>query len=298
MAGVPTPLMRGFLKTFESRIDVAERAGFHVFPRRFDSPLPITEEIDRKALERPRALPGIDLRLAEARRQLGELGKFTGELDAVPDQSGPGVDCWLHNDTFEDFDAAILYCLLRHLEPRRYIEVGCGFSSFFSSRALQRNRAENSPCEATYIDPEPRLPLDIEKLGGELIRSPVQQVKPALFQTLSDGDVLFIDTSHVLKVQSDVVFELTEILPTLPAGVWIHIHDVFTPYDYLPRYVFGNWRLSWNEQYAMECLLSDGSHFRVELTLYCLWKQEQETLTRFFPRGRAEPHSFWIRTVS
>ena len=295
MACLPTGMMRGFLKTFEQRLDLAERAGFHVFPRRFDSPLPIIEEIDRAALDQARSLPGIDRRLTAAREQLRDLAPFAAELDEVPDQHSPGWDCWLRNDSFEDFDAAVLHGLLRRLKPRRYIEIGCGFSSHFSSRAIQMNRKENAPCSITFIDPAPRLPLDLQAPGAEWIQSPVQKVSPAVFEQLAAGDVLFIDTSHVLKVQSDVVFELTEILPRLAPGVWVHVHDIFTPYDYPVRFVYSNWRTGMNEQYALECLLTGGRLVQVELPLYCLWKQQPESLRTFFPRGQAAPHSFWLR---
>ena len=133
-----------------------------------------------------------------------------------PDGKAP---FWFANDWFSDFDAASLYALLRHLKPKRYVELGCGFSSLMSSRALARNLADGFACDVVYADPHPRL--DIAKLlaCGRLLEHRVQDVPFELFTGLEAGDVLFIDTSHVVKFQSDVVHTLVTILPSLKPGV-------------------------------------------------------------------------------
>ena len=117
------------------------------------------------------------------------------------------------------------------------------------------------------------------------------------FTRLDAGDVLFIDTSHVVKLQSDVTHALVTILPSLKAGVWIHVHDVFTPYDYpqewVTHHLFTN-----NEQYAVEALLTGGERYVVELPLFLLWKDHRDELSRFFPRGTIRPHGFWLRKVA
>src|SRR5262245_4671870 len=159
VALVPRAWLRAFLKTFLTRPELAEAAGFHVHPRRYDSPLPLMEEIDRAALARPRSLPGLDLRVSSALALLDKLRPFSAELEPIPYERDPGSRFWFNNKTFTDFDAAALYAMLRHLKPRHYIEVGCGFSSLMSSRALERNRQEGAPCEAVYSDPQPRLDL-------------------------------------------------------------------------------------------------------------------------------------------
>jgi hypothetical protein len=132
--------LRGFFKTFLTRPETAEAADFHVYPRRFDSPFPQFEEIDWSQLKCPRHLPGINYRVAEALRLAEQVSRFAVELEAIPDeQESSDGRFWFENDAFTYFDAATLHGVLRHLKPRRYVELGCGFSSYISSRALARN---------------------------------------------------------------------------------------------------------------------------------------------------------------
>jgi hypothetical protein len=298
---IPTALLRMFLKAFESRPDLAEAAGFHVHPRRFDSPLPRMEEIDMVALTKPRHLPGIDLRVEYALKLVAKLRPYAGELDSIPYTEDDGSPFWFSKEfieSFTDFDAAILYSLLRYLKPKHYIELGCGFSSYVSSHALQCNhQQERIVCDAVYADPEPRLPMSQVLTYGRLIQERVQDLPLELFAQLQTGDVLFIDTSHVLKIQSDVEHELVRILPSMASGVWIHIHDVFTPYDYPEDWVQRPIRLSCNEQYAVECLLSGGDRYRIEIPLHCLVRDNLPAMKEFFPRGRCQGQSFWMRKI-
>jgi hypothetical protein len=298
---IPTALLRMFLKAFESRPELAEAAGFHVHPRRFDSPLPLMEEIDVTKLTKPRNLPGIDLRVPSALELVAKLRPFAGELDPIPyaqsDRSSPFCFSKEFIESFPDFDAAILYSLLRHLKPRRYVELGCGFSSYVSSHALQRNDQEGIACDAVYADPEPRLPMSQVLTYGRLMQKRVQDLPMELFTQLQADDVLFIDTSHVLKIQSDVEHELVRILPSLAPGVWIHFHDIFTPYDYPADWVQRPLRLSCNEQYGVECLLSGGNRYEIEIPLHYLVRENLATMKEFFPRGQSRGHSLWMRKI-
>ncbi len=292
---IPTWLLRGFLKSFDYRQDLVEAAGYNTIERTFYSPIPPAEQIDWARIRAPRDLPGIDLNYAGAAATLARLAPITRELESWPARKTEGQPYWFENGSFTDFDAATLYTLLRDLKPKRYIEVGCGFSSLVSARAIQKNISEGHPCRATYIDPEPRLDLRQELAFAELLLSPVEQVPLDVFRELEPGDVLFIDTSHALRVQGDVEFELIHILPSLKVGVWIHIHDIFSPFDYPEDWLTKRTRFAGNEQYAVECLLSGGDRFRVELPLYGLFRQQREVLGKFFPRGQDRPHSLWIQ---
>src|SRR5262245_5905385 len=210
VALMPRPLLRAFLRTFESRPELAEAVGFHVHPRRFDSPLPLMEEIDRAKWAKPRLLPGIDLRVPSALPLVARLYPLAPELHSVPYELNGSSPLWFYNQTFTDFDAAVLYTMLLLLKPKRYIEVGCGFSSFMTTRALQRNHEEGTPCQAVFSDPHPALAPELQGAlsYGRLLRHRVQDLPLEMFTQLQSGDVLFIDTSHVLKIQSDVEHEL------------------------------------------------------------------------------------------
>jgi hypothetical protein len=295
---IPTGLLRAFFKSFDHRQDLAEAAGYNVIERTFYTPVPDVRTIDFARIHARRELPGIDLNYAGAAETLTRLAPLTRELDALPDHKTPGQPFWFANGSFTHFDAGALYTMLRDLKPKRYIEVGCGFSSMVSALALQRNIREGHPCHATYIDPEPRLDLR-EHLGfAELLLRPIQDVPLSVFRELEPGDVLFIDTSHTLKLQGDVEYELVHMVPTVRAGVWIHIHDIFTPYDYPEDWLTKRLRFAGNEQYAVECLLSGGDRFRVELPLYGLWRDQPDVLQKFFPRGQSRPQSLWIRRAT
>lgn len=295
---IPVWLLRAFFKSFDLRPDIAEAAGYNVIERTFYTPVPDAKTIDMARIRAKRELPGVDLNFPGAAETLARLAPRTQELDAIPEHETPGTPFWFDNGSFTHFDSAVLYTMLRELKPRRYIEVGCGFSSLVSAAALQKNIAEGHPCRATYIDPEPRLDLR-EKLGfAELLLLPIQSVPLNTFRELEPGDVLFIDTSHVLKLQGDVEYELVHMVPALRVGVWVHIHDIFTPYDYPEDWLTKHLRFVGNEQYVVECLLSGGDRFRVELPLYALWQDLREPLRQFFPRGHTRPQSFWIRRVA
>jgi hypothetical protein len=291
---IPPFLMRGFMKVFVSHPEFAERAGFQVYPRVFYSPLPDPAEVDVARLREKRSLPGIDLRVDAALRLLVELVRYSGELDQFPRHQHSGSIAWDH--TYPSLDSAALYTMIRHLKPKRYIEVGCGWSSRVSSAALARNQAEGFACQSVFIEPFPSLHLKEVKLPGQFLEQKVQQVPLETFEKLAANDLLFIDTSHVLKVQNDVEYELLHVLPSLQAGVYVHIHDIFTPYDYPGEWlVAGVNRGGVNEQYALECLLSGGRFWEVILPVHLLWREHTASLDQLFPGTKERPAAFYLR---
>jgi hypothetical protein len=294
VAALPVGVMRGFLKVFVTRPDVAERAGFQVYPKVFYSPLPDPDEVDVAALREKRHLPGVPIDVPKALALAGELARFGAELNQFPRQPDGGI-VWSH--TYPSFDTATLYAMLRHLKPRRYIEVGCGYSSRASSAALLRNRDEGVPCEALYIEPFPSAQLRELKLPGEFLQKKVENVPLETFTRLGAGDVLFIDTSHVLKVQNDVEYEFIHVLPSLARGVFVHIHDIMTPYDYPEEWLvgFGPNRGGPNEQYALECLISGGTDWEVVLPVHLLWREHRAALEKLLPGAADRPAAFWIK---
>lgn len=298
LALVPPCAIRACLKSFAAHPELSARCGFDVVPRRFYSPIPLPEEIDIHQLALPRHLPGVDLREANALLLLDELIRFAPEIAEVPRHRSPGCILWMENDTYADFDAATLYAMLRHLKPRRYIEVGCGMSTRASTLALARNTSEGNFCRADYIEPYPTTQFLELELPGTLQRRRIQDVPLDVFQRLEAGDVLFIDTSHVLKTQGDVEFELLRVLPILAPGVWVHVHDIFTPYDYPSEWVLSAPRSGNNEQYALECMLSGGKIWQVELPVHYLWRDRRSQLDRLCAGTLIRPAAFWMRRTS
>ena len=154
-------------------------------------------------------------------------------------------------DWFPRLDAAAAYVLVRDRKPSRIVEVGSGHSTRFLARAV---RDEGLSVALTTIDPAPRA--DIEGLGARVVRRTVQDAGPEPFAALAAGDMLFIDSSHILMPGTDVDLLFNHVLPTLPAGVLVHIHDVFLPDGYPADW---EWR-GYNEQLGVAALLQGGGY--------------------------------------
>ena len=154
-------------------------------------------------------------------------------------------------DWFPRLDAAAAYAMVRRWRPRRIVEVGSGHSTRFLARAVADGGLST---EVTAIDPAPRASL--AGLRIELLRVPVQQAGEAPFAALAAGDLLVVDSSHVLMPGTDVDFVLNRVLPELPTGVLVHFHDIFLPGDYPASWA---WR-GYNEQLAVATLLAAGGY--------------------------------------
>jgi len=302
VAAAPPYVLNRMLKTFYLNRDLSLRAGYQVFPVVFYSPIPNPDEFDMEALRSRRNLPAIPLPLEKFAPLVTELGRFRDEITFPTDPKTGSLE-WA--DSYGSVDTAALYAMIRHLRPRRYIEVGCGYSTRASTAAIRKNQSEGHPCEAVFIEPFPAAYFQRENLPGEFVQERIENVPMERFKALQAGDVLFIDTSHIVKVQSDVVFELLEVLPSLAPGVFVHVHDIFTPYDYPVDWVAskgprrgGNSAV--NEQYALECLLSGGSNWEVVLPLYLLWKEARPSLAQLFAGAPTTPDTdrpaaVWLR---
>ena len=154
-----------------------------------------------------------------------------------------------NQDWFPRLDAAAAYALVRDTRPGRIVEVGSGHSTRFLARAI---RDGGLSTKIVAIDPAPRA--DIEGIGVTILRMPVQDAGTKPFATLGPGDMLFIDSSHILMPGTDVDFLLNHIVPALPAGVRLHLHDIFLP-DAYPR--AWEWR-GYNEQLGVAALIQGG----------------------------------------
>ncbi len=255
----------------------------------------------RKPLEADRYLPGIDLNVA-AQLQMLRNFTFADELDRLPltfTCSAPRY--YYDNGWFESGDAEFYYSLIRLLKPQTIIEVGSGFSSLIALEAIATNQLQQPGYTCRHVCIEPFERPWLQQLHVELIRTPVERCDINLFHHLKTNDILFIHSSHVIRPQGDVLYEYLEILPQLAAGVFIHIHDIFTPKDYLSEWLIEKNRF-WNEQYLVEAFLSFNSHFEVVGALNYLKHHHTTELVAKFPvLGRQlanrEPGSLWLRKV-
>jgi hypothetical protein len=178
---------------------------------------------------------------------LSSLDSFAPDLRRIGDEPPPAPrwsQAW-----FPRLDAAVAYAFVRTLKPKRIVEVGSGHSTRFLARAVADGGLET---RITAIDPAPRAQLDA--LPMELRRQTLQSVGPAPFRDLGSGDILMIDSSHILMPGSDVDFVLGRVLPALADGIWVHVHDIFLPDDYPADW---DWR-GYNEQLGVLALLLGG----------------------------------------
>lgn len=242
-----------------------------------------------------RSLPSLDLNLSG---QLALLEQFSvgDELLGIPVKQPAPTAYGYENGTFGFGDGAWAYSFIRSQRPRRWIEVGSGNSTLVARLAMERNAAEGHPTEHTCIEPY-EMPW-LEKLGIRIIRQRVETCAAALFESLEAGDVLFIDTSHVLRPQGDVLFLYQEVLPRLAPGVVVHVHDIFTPRDYPEHWVLEK-MLMWDEQYMLEAFLTFNQRFEVIGALNLLFHDHLPALARALPilsaHQSSEPMSFWMR---
>ncbi len=214
-----------------------------------------------KSLRDDRNLPGIDLNTDE---QLSLLAQFNynAELLEFPLEKVQQGQFYYNNKFYESGDAEYLYSAIRHFKPRNIIEIGSGYSTLMAESALLKNKAEDTGYQYKHICIEPYEQPWLEKTGIEIVRKPVEQIDTGFFKQLGANDILFIDSTHVIRPQGDVLFEYLEILPILNPGVIVHIHDIFTPKDYLNDWIIKEHRL-WNEQYLLEAFLTFNPKFKI-----------------------------------
>lgn len=189
---------------------------------------------------------------------------------------------------FPGLDGACAYLIVKRFRPKRIIEVGSGHSTRFLCKAL---RDGDIPCHFTAIDPCPRA--EIKALGVEAIPRMVQMLSPSYFESLEGGDILFIDSSHLLLAGSDVDYLLNRVIPLLPSGVLIHFHDVFLPDAYPADW---SWR-GYNEQQGIIPLLTFGNFKILWSSAYVRTRMAEEVacLEAFIPlEDEAREGSLWI----
>jgi predicted O-methyltransferase YrrM len=273
-----------------------EAAGVAVRPLHYYYPF-----VTRRDLTRPfdeeRALPGLHLDATAHRAFLDGLrglDEFEALLDADPASRPRFLD---NGDRYGPGDADLYYAILRTLKPKRIVEVGSGMSTLVAATALARNAAEGTPGRMTCIEPYEQPWL--EAAGVEVIRTRVEQCDPSTFLSLGAGDILFIDSSHVIRPQGDVLFEILSIVPRLTQGVYVHFHDIFTPYDYPESWIFDRGML-WNEQYLLEAFLSMNESYEIMFATFWMTRYDPATTT-ILPwlsrKPQAAPGSFWIRRL-
>jgi cephalosporin hydroxylase len=251
----------------------------------------------RYPLSDDRYLPGLDLNVSSQLSFLDSL-KVSSELqDMRWDLKNKDVEGFcIYNPSISFGDADFLYQFIRAVKPRKIIEIGSGYSTKVIRLARLRNHAE-SGIVSSHICIEPYEWSWLNSLPDiTLVRKRVEECDIDWATELVAGDLLFIDSSHMIRPQGDVLKEYLEILPQLASGVYVHIHDIFTPKDYLDVWIVEYVRF-WNEQYLLEALLSNTGRYEVISALNYLKHHHYDKLKQVCPYlvTNANPGSFYIR---
>lgn len=256
----------------------------------------------RHPLEQPRNLPGVDLNVSE-QLQLLQRMTFRDELRELMNgprsQDGTARKYVADNGYFDAGDAEFWYSLIRLNKPRQIIEIGSGNSTLVAIAALKKNSSEPGGVSCRHVCIEPYEMPWLEQSGVEVLRARVETVDQEIFRQLQAGDILFIDSSHVIRPQGDVLCEFLELLPILQPGVIVHVHDIFTPRDYPTDWVVGHVRL-WAEQYLLEAYLSENARWKIIGALNFLKHDHFSALQQACPAltSTHEPASFYMQKLS
>jgi hypothetical protein len=268
-------------------------------PGHYYSPIPSVIEVlndESKIWRNPDAsLPGIDLNIEEQFTLLDEFDSYYAEVPFKENRTD-GLRYYFENGFYGYSDAIFLYCMIRHARPERIIEAGSGFSScvildtndlFFGGRI-----------NCTFIEPYAEKLKSLLKESDtpkvEILESRLQDIPSEAFRQLQKGDILLIDSTHVSKIHSDVNYIIHEILPVLSAGVYVHIHDIFYPFEYPKEWLLEG--RAWNEQYILRAFLEFNSQYKIVLFNNFLGNMYREKLESRFPLiYRNAGGSIWLR---
>jgi hypothetical protein len=287
--------------------DIFYRHGYHLLRKHFYIPIPDKEDLPADYWERHSDLVGIDMNDLCAVEHLNCIFPlYLDEFRAIfPNERTKDTrKFYLINGGYMAIDAHVYYAMIRHYKPKRIIEIGAGNSTLLAGAACLENYKETGKSvDYCAIDPYPQSIIDKGVPGlTRLITSKVQDIDMDYFTSLEENDILFIDSSHVLRSGNDVEYEYMEILPRLVPGVLVHIHDISLPKSY-PRVYFDN-QLYWNEQFLLQAFLTFNSRFKViwagnyMIINYpdqvCSVFPEYSLMRQHYPMS--EPSAFWMRS--
>lgn len=294
--------MSGLLANRE-RLARIEDAKTPWVPGHFYSPIVSHKEVKLEwpRLSRDRVPAAVDLRIDQQIILLRQLVNFFNSIPFTETKSNR-FRYYYQNPSYGFGDALIYWSMLNFFRPKHIVEVGSGFSS---ALALDTIDLLALPTIATFIDPYP----EVARAATAPLSAPhtilpikVQSIDLALVEDLEKDDILFIDSSHVVKTGSDVHFEITEMLPRLRPGVIVHFHDVTYPFEYgAPWVTIDNY--SWNELYFLHTFLMYNSEFEIIFFNDLIGRDLPQNVKTLAP---AQSHKFqlsrgaglWLRRAS
>lgn len=291
-------LLRRFIK---KSFPFWQKCGFHITQNHYYEPIPDTRTLKDDLWLKHSDIVGIDMKEKE---QINLLllffSEFKKEYESFPkDKTLVPHQYYINNGALGSIDGEVLYCMIRYFKPTKIFEVGSGNSTYLSAQAVLKNKEDDGhECELIAFEPYPNNVLKAGFPGlSKLIPKKAQDIPLSEFKKLKDNDILFIDSSHVLKIGSDVKYEYLEILPSLNKGVIVHIHDIFLPAEYPKEWVLKK-HTFWTEQYLLQAFLSFNSNFEIlwgGSYMHLKHPNELEACFSSYKREERWPGSFWMR---
>jgi hypothetical protein len=287
------------LFTDPALFDLYEQRGWHITPVHYYQPIPDSRKLSSDLWSSHSSMSGIDINEQFQLELLSDFqSEFRSEYDRFPAFSSDPLQFYFNQTKFPAVDAEVLYCMIRHFKPQKMIEVGAGMSTLVAAEAIRKNEMEGYACSFTAIEPHPPefLPRNVPGLT-ELLEADVQSVPIERFCALETNDILFIDSSHVVKIGGDVNYEYLDLIPRLKPGVIVHCHDIFLPAEYPKSWVLESRRF-WTEQYLLQAFLAFNSAFEVMMAgsyLHLCHSKKLKAAFASYDPATVWPGSFWIR---
>lgn len=274
-----------------------EPLGIQLVYGSYDSPVPTLDALPEEAFDRPSVMAGIDF---DVGRQLDflerELVKYCREFR--PPLTGARARrhrYHLRNGTYESVDAELLYAMVRRFAPSRIVELGSGYSTLIIREALERCHDGDASGRLHTYDP-----YRSDAIPSDWPVTPIraQDLPTDVVSDLRAGDILFVDTSHTVKLGGDVNTIVLELLPILAPGVIVHFHDIFLPYPYSRQHLLD--AHFWSEQYLLQAFLSGNHDWEVLVGAQAVARAQPRRLAAAIPSFAAgvNPGAFWIRRRS
>jgi predicted O-methyltransferase YrrM len=275
--------------------------GFHITLNHFYEPVPDTRTLKDELWLKHSDMVGVEMNEEGQINLLSQFSsKFKDEYESLPRfKTSIPYHYYVNNGTFESVDGEILYCMIRHFKPKKIFEIGSGNSTYLAAQAVLKNKEEiGKECELIAFEPYPN---DVLRAGfpglSKLIPTKIEDVALSKFDELKKNDILFIDSSHVLKIGGDVQYEYLEMLPRLNKGVIVHVHDIFLPAEYPKEWVLKRYRF-FTEQYIIQAFLAFNNAFEVLWGGSYMHLKHLDKLEAAFASHKGEerwPGSFWMR---
>ena len=298
------PIVRGLVserdRLHSELVSLKKNLG-RIPPGHFYSPIPSLAEIQRDEAQIfgsvPRDIPGVELDEAKQLELLDSFVPYYQELPFKPHKTA-GLRYHFENGAYSYSDAILLYCMIRHLRPKRIIEIGSGFSSCVT---LDTNELFfGGSISITFVEPFPDRLLSLVKQEDKgkirVVPHRLQEIDIGEFEALDENDILFVDSTHVSKINSDVNRIFFEVLPRIRSGVHIHFHDIIYPFEYPKEWVYDG--RAWNEAYMLRTFLQYNREFRVVLMNTFMERYYESFFREKMPLCLENPGgSIWIRKL-